>query len=345
MLWVDAFFRFSGIGLIMLSIPMLIFQICCIQSRNKSLLFLVFSQFFLLVHLLGFTPEVFELPRSIRRILRMLDVGLLVAIWLFVLSLFKKNFKLNAFHIGAGLFVVTIMLAERMVNYHYLAPLPTWWAHLVNVSAFLIVIHMVYVSLTGHSDDLLEARRRTRIKMMVMVAVSVTIMIVLGSVLLPKFQPTINAMSLWPVLITMSFWILRVDGSVFIFDAVVPNVIETLATKDQKLHDDLKQLMVIDKVYLNHNITINSLAQSLGVGASRLRQHISQHLGFENFSTFINEYRINDIKQALSNRENNHLPILTLALNHGFNSLPPFNRAFKRMVGQTPSEYRNNKTK
>ena len=33
-------------------------------------------------------------------------------------------------------------------------------------------------------------------------------------------------------------------------------------------------------------------------------------------------------------------PILTLALNEGFNSLAPFNKAFRDRTGQTPTEFR-----
>ncbi len=334
MTWLDAFFRFSGIGMLLLSIPMVLHA----QLNAKPMVFLLLTQLFLLAHLLGFTPTVFYPPEVLRQVFRIIDVGLLVSIWLFVLSLFKKDFKVNTLHISFGTFVVAIMLAERLVQFGHLDALPIWWAYMVNVSAFLIIFHMMYVSLTGHTDDLIEARRQTRIKMMILVAVSATIMIVLGSVLLPEFQPTINAISLWPVLFALSFWILKIKGTVFAFDVITK--VDELSARDQKLHDQLKQAMDVEQAYLQSNITISSLAQSLGVGAPRLREHINQHLGFDNFSGFINDYRIRDIKAALGNSENEHIPILTLALNHGFNSLPPFNRAFKKIVGQTPTVYR-----
>lgn len=341
MLWIDAFFRFSGIGLLLLSIPMVLLA----SSMSRTLVFLLLTQLFLLIHLLGFTPAAFYPPDLLRQLLRAIDVGLLVSIWLFVLSLFKKDFKISGLHIGFGIFLVVIMLAERLVQFGHLDPLPSWWAHMVNASAFLIIFHMIYVSITGHTDDLVEARRKTRIKMMALVALAAIIMIVLGSVLLPEFQPTINAISLWPVLFALSFWIFRLDDSVFAFDSFSATNLEQLSSKEKQLHDELMRLIEADKFYLQNNITINSLAQSMGFGASKLRAHINQYMGFDNFSGFINEYRINDIKVALRNRDNNHIPILTIALNHGFNSLPPFNRAFKKIVGQTPTEYRKNHTR
>ncbi|MFK8013266.1 MAG: helix-turn-helix transcriptional regulator [Marinicellaceae bacterium] len=341
MLWIDAFFRFSGVGLLLLSIPMVLM----VSTKNRTMLFLLLAQTFLLIHLLGFTPAAFYPPDFLRQLLRMIDVGLLISIWFFVLSLFKQGFKASVMHVGFGVFVVSIMLAERLVQFGHLESLPTWWAHMVNASAFLIIFHMIYVSLTGHTDDLIEVRRKTRIKMMALVAVSATIMIVLGSVLLPEFQPTINAISLWPVLFALSFWVFNLDYTVFAFDSVSETNLEKLSPREKQLHDELMRLTEKDKFYLQNNITINSLSQYIGIGVSKLRTHINQHMGFDNFSRFINELRINDIKLALKDRENSHIPILTIALNHGFNSLPPFNRAFKKIVGQTPTEFRKIHTK
>ena len=40
------------------------------------------------------------------------------------------------------------------------------------------------------------------------------------------------------------------------------------------------------------------------------------------------------------NSDDENIPILTMALEVGFNSIAPFNRAFKSIEGVTPSEYR-----
>ncbi len=309
------------------------------------MVYMFVAQCFLLVHLLGFVPTVFESPQPFLLILRLLDVGLLAAVWVFVLSLFQRDFKIQNIHLSLGLFVSAIMLAERLVQYGYLNALPTWWAHLVNATASSIAVHMVVVTVTGHNDDLLETRRQTRIHMMLLVALAVTLMIVLGSILLPEFQPTIHAISLWPLVFVMGFWVFRLDPAVFAFDTPQGKTPDAMSNKDRIIHGGLMALIVEEKIHLQSNISIQSLAQKLAVGTPALRHHINQNLGFDNFSTFINQYRIEAIKLALENKDNDHIPVLTLALNHGFNSLPPFNRAFKKMVGQTPTEYRKNRLK
>jgi AraC-like DNA-binding protein len=43
---------------------------------------------------------------------------------------------------------------------------------------------------------------------------------------------------------------------------------------------------------------------------------------------------------ALADPAQEAVPILTIALDAGFQSLGPFNRAFKTQTGMTPSEFR-----
>ena len=64
------------------------------------------------------------------------------------------------------------------------------------------------------------------------------------------------------------------------------------------------------------------------------------HLGFRNFTAFLNSYRVTEAKQQLGDPEQSRTPVLTIALNLGYASLGPFNRAFKAQTGMTPTEYR-----
>ena len=72
----------------------------------------------------------------------------------------------------------------------------------------------------------------------------------------------------------------------------------------------------------------------------QLRVVINQQLGFENFSRFLNSYRIPAICDKLQQAEHQTTPVLTLALEAGYNSIAPFNRAFKELKGMTPTQYR-----
>ncbi len=82
------------------------------------------------------------------------------------------------------------------------------------------------------------------------------------------------------------------------------------------------------------------LAGRLGIPEYRLRRLINRRLGHRNFSSFVNGYRLAEARAALADPSQAEVPILTIALDTGFQSLAPFNRAFKVTAGMTPSAYR-----
>ena len=98
--------------------------------------------------------------------------------------------------------------------------------------------------------------------------------------------------------------------------------------------------MTVERAHRQDGLTIGDLAQQLGLPEYRLRRLINQALGYRNFNSFVNRYRIAEVKAALADPNQADVPVLTLALDAGFSSLGPFNRAFKAETGVTPSEYR-----
>lgn len=72
----------------------------------------------------------------------------------------------------------------------------------------------------------------------------------------------------------------------------------------------------------------------------RLRKLIHEKLGYRNFNALLHEYRIAEACRELSDPAKNSLPILTIALTVGYNSINPFNRAFRDAKAMTPSAYR-----
>lgn len=93
-------------------------------------------------------------------------------------------------------------------------------------------------------------------------------------------------------------------------------------------------------LYREAGLTISMLAKKLSIPEYRLRAFIHKQLGFRNFNAMLHEYRIEDASQALSDPENQSLPVLTIALSVGYQSITPFNNAFRQIKGVTPSEYR-----
>ncbi|OYV01489.1 MAG: AraC family transcriptional regulator, partial [Burkholderiales bacterium PBB5] len=101
--------------------------------------------------------------------------------------------------------------------------------------------------------------------------------------------------------------------------------------------DRLNQALAVDHVYRREGLTLADLAQALGLAEAPLRTLINQRLGFRNFNDFLHHHRLQEAMDRLGSED---LPILSIALECGYGSIGPFNRAFKQRLGMTPSDYR-----
>jgi AraC-like DNA-binding protein len=110
--------------------------------------------------------------------------------------------------------------------------------------------------------------------------------------------------------------------------------------KSLELFATLQDFMRNKKPYQDTELTLFMLAKQLGIHPNHLSPIINQHHN-QNFFDYVNEYRVNDVKDALlSNKYDSH-SLLGVAFECGFNSKASFNRAFKKFTGLTPSEFRN----
>ena len=105
-----------------------------------------------------------------------------------------------------------------------------------------------------------------------------------------------------------------------------------------KLTLRLEKVMQEDRPYLEPSLTLAELSRMLGVNTAVLSYAINQSQGC-NFNDFINRFRVEAVKQKLAERNGEQL--LTIALDHGFNSKATFNRAFKKFTGLSPREYQD----
>ncbi len=112
-------------------------------------------------------------------------------------------------------------------------------------------------------------------------------------------------------------------------------VIEEEASKQEK---ELMDYMKSEKPFLRIKLSINDLAEDLGIPSHHISQVINERLN-QNFFDFVNSYRIEELKVKLKDPRNKHLTMLGIAFDCGFNSKASFNRIFKKHTGQTPSEY------
>ncbi|MCZ4222539.1 helix-turn-helix domain-containing protein [Pedobacter rhodius] len=102
---------------------------------------------------------------------------------------------------------------------------------------------------------------------------------------------------------------------------------------------EIEDFMISSEIYLDATLSLPSLSLALGYPVHDLSYVINR--GFnQNFYQFVNAYRLNKAKILLVSEAHKHLNMVGIAYACGFNSKTVFNTAFKKLTGQTPSEYK-----
>ena len=229
-----------------------------------------------------------------------------------------------------------------------------WAWRTVHVAALVLTVFCLCRVLLGRADDLIERRRLDRVVFAVGLglaivgctmfgaldipmtpAVSAVLGIALVAALMRLHRPTMApAAPSAPVAAPVP---LPVPVPV---PVPVPAAASSVPTGiDDELLQRLLRTMDRERAYRDDGLTIASLAKRLGIPQYRLRELIKQ-LGHGHFSQFVNGYRLAEARAALEDPAQAGVPILTVALDAGFGSIGPFNRAFKLKTGETPTEYR-----
>lgn len=107
----------------------------------------------------------------------------------------------------------------------------------------------------------------------------------------------------------------------------------------EALDQQLQELMQHKKPYLNSTLSRRQLAEQVGIHPKDLSRIINERYDM-NFFDFINSYRVQEFKKIVEQKEFQHLSLLGMAYEAGFNSKTTFNTSFKKCTGLTPSEYR-----
>jgi len=288
-----------------------------------------------------------------------------LAFWLLSKSLFEDSFQwkwryLVLYAVLVALAIVGHVLTfgdfrgyvhwvmHKDVAYHGLALLP----FLLLVT--LLVAMALYVALKDWRLDLVKSRRRAR-----MVSVLLGGLLMLGVAFTEFLSLDSPRSSLVDAVVSGSFFVVifaicartfgfqrdqRVRPVPHVFPSEAPDEVDAEeGPQGALIVEKLKHLMMEDKIYREEGITIRRLAHELGVREHVLRRLINGHLGHRNFRSFLNLYRVEEVARQLVDPATRHLPVLSIALDNGYRSMSPFNKAFKEIKGMTPTEYRNQK--
>ena len=279
-----------------------------------------------------------------------LSTGNIVVFWLFTRALFDGAFRLRWWH---GLIWIAVT-AFSFVNCLWIAPVASVRVSIIAVNLLVLgfVALAVMQTVGNWSADLVEGRRRVRVFIVIAVALygglNALLQITVSGAEAAAIAYGVNAALLAGVTAAIVVAMIRVsaDDLFLVSPAIAPPsgaavaLMPETSAADQKLVDALLRLMADERIYRLENLTIGTLATKLGIPEYRLRRLINQRLGYRNFNTFLNNHRIEEAKAALADPTQAEVPVITIAMDAGFQSLGPFNRAFKATTGVTPSEYR-----
>lgn len=200
--------------------------------------------------------------------------------------------------------------------------------------------------LTG-KEDLVAARLRFRpafLSAMAVLGVAITgTELIYGYGQVPEPVIVLQGTALFALAFSYALWVLKAEPGACIACEVrvapPPTVDRRAEAVDTAVVEALNAALEAG-IWRREGLTIAALGAEIGVPEHRLRAVINRRLGFRNFPTFINSYRIAAAKEVLADPAQARRTILEIAYDVGFASLGPFNKAFRDQTGESPSEFR-----
>jgi AraC-like DNA-binding protein len=277
-----------------------------------------------------------------------------VVFWLWARAAFDDDFMLKRWHGALWLAIVGLGFATSL-GWSSWPALAGAGAKLLAAAALVLALSATIQTVKTWSADLVARRRRLRIAILAINLAFIALVAGAGLASIPvaglgASGNLASAVGLFVVAMLVGwqvFGVTATDPANNASAAIAPGDELRVANRNGPAPDiapvllrRLDHLMTVERVYRQEGLSIGALAVRLDLPEHRLRQAINEGLGYRNFNAFLNHYRIGDAKSGLSDPGQREVPVLTIAMDAGFQSIVPFNRAFKADTGMTPTEFR-----
>jgi AraC-like DNA-binding protein len=268
-------------------------------------------------------------PDAVRRMAGTAALAVPFAFWLAARVYFEDSFQPGMVHAA----LLLGLLAARAAVLSW--PLATSGIAMVAVIDALRRIH------AGSGADLLLTRLRWRYAILAGTGVYALAVLIAEAFVVRGSQVDVwlnvtNDLGLYVLVTAICMAILQVEPELVKAGAKRPVAPEPPSIVEKRL----EELIEGEQIFKTEGLTIGALAKRLGEPEYKVRQLINTQLGFRNFVAFLNHYRIREARRVLTDPAQKQLGVAEIAYRLGYSSLGPFNRAFKEIVGQTPTEYR-----
>jgi AraC-like DNA-binding protein len=307
-------------------------------------------------YLLWGDPAAATWPLPVRTGIGVLALSPPFFFWALTRLIFEDGFRLRAAH-WLWLGAIEVVGLAAFVPWGGAAP---WIAEALGAGfrllSLALVAHALWLVWRGRSDDLVEARAGLRRVVMLGAGLAATVLLLAAILYAPAASwPTPLRLGETAALLLMNLLIgvrlVHFDRDFLPSAAWTPPLAQSATSSgsarsaaasiaDADALSRLDALMKQDSAWQETGLTIGDLAARVGIPEYRLRRLINQQLGFRNFTAFVNEHRLAAAANRLADRNQARIPVLTIALDLGWGSIGPFNRAFRSRFGVPPSEYR-----
>ena len=215
----------------------------------------------------------------------------------------------------------------------------------------IVMLGFALVWALRESDaDLVEARRKTRVVLVVVSVAHIVLALLVERLALQiwalptsVYFPLHAGITALGLLLSgaIVLLLLRPDAARFV-DPLQPTSVATAPDVSRHASDvaRIRAAFESERIYRRMGLTVAALAEHLKIPEYRLRSLIHGDLGYRNFNTLLHHYRVTEVSEALADPARDDTPVLTLALSAGYQSITPFNRAFRALKGMTPTEFR-----
>jgi AraC-like DNA-binding protein len=300
------------------------------------------------------------LPRPLTLPLIALCVGSPAWMWLSARALFDDHFRFEGRLLAPALGMVALGLAA---NLPYLPELQgrlspeavRWLGRLHGAGLLGFAALALWEVARGRADDLVEPRRAARRWVVLGIGAYALLALVVELALqgerVGRLLPMLHVAGIGALALGLALLVARgslvellgtqagrpPEPATSAVETPAPSAEAAPMRKPNPALARLEQAMQAQRLYRREGLSLAALSAELGLGEAALRSLINHELGYRNFNDFLHHHRLQEACRRLVDED---LPVLSIALECGYGSIGPFNRAFRERMGMTPTEYR-----
>ncbi len=345
---IDFFIGVGGILALILSIAFITHS----KTNKTSIWLLGFcfaNVFVILVKILYSTGYIYELPYLLRWKFP-IGISRPIFFFLFILYLYKGYEKIKARHMFH--FIPVIIVLIYFVPFFFTANeakiawlkgeqifqnanLPGWYFYFISFYSLFYLSVSFFVFLKN--KHLTQKKLNTFISTIFIITAIYLFVAIINSYI-GRSPDLVNAMYLIISIgiLIVSFLLLSSQTGLIISKNIKYKSSNINQKRSQEIFIQAKKITEQTKLYKEPDFKMTDLAEKVNVPSYLLSNAINQHTG-KTFTDFINQMRIDEAVNLMSNGMNEHLTLEAIGYEVGFNSRSSFYSAFKKIKNSSPS--------